>query len=421
MSGKRFTAWALALVMVLALGGVAQATNGDNLISVGPISRSMGGVGIASPQDAVSAVFANPAAMCFGPYCPSSRVDASVDLFIPEVSTKVTNSFGTFEADSDYRVYPLPAIGFSTPIIEDDPQLRFGIAAYGVTGLGVNYRGTDVDQSDSIMGMNIPRAAGTFTQLQQAKLAPALAYQPLDWLSIGASLHLQYGSLDLGAGPKTGWAVGVQPGIIVKPLDWLSIGATYISPQKIKYNNVVDFEGDGVYDSLELEAPQQFGFGVAVEPVLGKLVLEGDVKFINWSQAKGYDDFDWQDQWVFNIGAQYKALDWATLRLGYNYGKNPVKAHDGFNGSAPVNVQGHNLPGYYYESFRIVGFPAIVENHVTFGLGLNPVDDLTIELSYVYALQKTMRESGTDLFGGPAAFESTLNENSFGIGLSYTF
>ena len=421
MSGKRFMTLIVAAILVLALGNAARATNGDNLISVGPISRSMGGVGIASPQDAVSAVFANPAAMCFGPYCPSSRLDASVDLFIPSVSTKVTNSFGTFSADSDYRVYPLPAIGYSTPIIEQDPQLRFGIAAYGVTGLGVNYRGTDVDQSDSAFGMTIPRAAGTFTQLQQAKLAPALAYQPLDWLSLGASFHLQYGSLDLGAGAKTGWAVGIQPGIIVKPLDWLSFGATYISPQKIKYNNVADFEGDGEYDSLELEAPQQFGVGVAVEPILGKLLVETDVKFINWSQAQGYDDFDWQDQWVFNIGVQYKALDWVTLRAGYNFAENPVKSHGGFVGSDLIDVQGHLMPTYYYESFRIVGFPAIVENHITFGLGLAPTDNFTIELSYMYALQKTMREEGTDLFGGPAAFESTLNENSFGVGISYTF
>jgi len=160
---------------------------------------------------------------------------------------------------------------------------------------------------------------------------------------------------------------------------------------------------------------------VAVEPILGKLLVETDVKFINWSQAKGYDDFDWQDQWVFNIGVQYKALDWVTLRAGYNFAENPVKSHGGFVGSELIDVQGHLMPTYYYESFRIVGFPAIVENHITFGLGLVPTDNFTIELSYMYALQKTMREEGTDLFGGPASFESTLNENSFGVGISYTF
>ena len=60
----------ISVVLFLAvwLSTPAMATNGDNLIGVGPISRAMGGVGIAAPQDAISAVFSNPAAMCFGPF-----------------------------------------------------------------------------------------------------------------------------------------------------------------------------------------------------------------------------------------------------------------------------------------------------------------------------------------------------------------
>ena len=60
----------ISVVLFLAvwLAPPAMATNGDNLIGVGPISRAMGGVGIAAPQDAISAVFSNPAAMCFGPF-----------------------------------------------------------------------------------------------------------------------------------------------------------------------------------------------------------------------------------------------------------------------------------------------------------------------------------------------------------------
>ena len=65
----------VVLFLTVLLSTPAFATNGDNLIGVGPISRAMGGVGIAAPQDAISAVFANPAAMCFGPFCPSSQVD----------------------------------------------------------------------------------------------------------------------------------------------------------------------------------------------------------------------------------------------------------------------------------------------------------------------------------------------------------
>ncbi|MBW2513954.1 MAG: hypothetical protein JRE21_05225, partial [Deltaproteobacteria bacterium] len=61
----------IAISAIIAMSaGLSWATNGDNLIGVGPTSRAMGGVGVASPQDSISAIFANPAAMCFGAYCP---------------------------------------------------------------------------------------------------------------------------------------------------------------------------------------------------------------------------------------------------------------------------------------------------------------------------------------------------------------
>jgi long-chain fatty acid transport protein len=89
------------------------ATNGDNLIGVGPISRAMGGVGIAAPQDAISAVFANPAAMCFGPFCPTGEVDFAGTLFMPDVKAKVSGPGvgGTIKASSDDEVYAIPAFG----------------------------------------------------------------------------------------------------------------------------------------------------------------------------------------------------------------------------------------------------------------------------------------------------------------------
>ena len=81
----------LAGLLVLLAVGVTPvwATNGDNLMGVGPISRSMGGVGIAAPQDAISAVFANPAGMCFGPYCPNSEFNFAGTVFMPKVNAKI--------------------------------------------------------------------------------------------------------------------------------------------------------------------------------------------------------------------------------------------------------------------------------------------------------------------------------------------
>jgi long-chain fatty acid transport protein len=84
----------MSLVFLLSLGGMANATNGDNFMGIGPISRAMGGTGIAAPQDSISAVFANPAGMCFGPYCPGSQLDFGGTVFLPTVHGSIQSPAG---------------------------------------------------------------------------------------------------------------------------------------------------------------------------------------------------------------------------------------------------------------------------------------------------------------------------------------
>src|SRR5512135_2160962 len=172
---RRYLSALLAVFFVLMFMGFASATNGDNLMAIGPIARSMGGVGIAAPQDAISAVFANPAAMCFGPYCPGTEVNFGGTLFMPKVDATVTTSDGNvINASSDRKVYAIPAIGLSVPITN---QWRFGLAAYGVSGLGVDYRNTSLDGAPLPgSGGQFPLVQGEYTQLQIMKFSPSISY-----------------------------------------------------------------------------------------------------------------------------------------------------------------------------------------------------------------------------------------------------
>lgn len=419
----------LVLVSLLAVTAApASATNGDNLIAIGPIARAMGGVGVAAPQDAISAVFANPAAMCFGPYCPSGEFNFAGSAFAPHVDAKVSfpGTGVTIDADSEDKIYPIPALGLSVPISKEFPFWRFGLSAYGVTGLGVDYKDTDLDQSGFYdfgpMG-SFPLVAGEFTELSIMKFSPAIAVQPLENLSLGLGLHVNYGSLDLREGSSTGFALGAQIGAIYKPTDTISLGINYVTPQKVDHDNVADFDGDGNADTLELESPQHIDFGIAYQPLFADLLLEADVKWINWSNAAGYDDFDWDDQWVFAVGAQYRpaVMPKLALRAGYNYGENPVKEHDGFDGTTLTRVQGKSLPTYYYETFRIIGFPAIVEHHLTLGVGYDFTPSFSMHLGYVHGFETTIRQNGTDITGQPVELESTLSEDSFDFGLTWRF
>jgi len=417
---KRVLVLAAVLLFVVSLAGVSSATNGDNLISIGPVSRAMGGVGIAAPQDSISAVFSNPAAMCFGPYCPGSGFDFSGSVFMPQAHTRIAiPAFGvdTGRQRSDSDIFVIPAIGISSPITQD---LRFGLAAYGVSGLGVDYR-----DSVSLMGQTV------YTNLQILKFAPNLAYKITPNFSVGAAVHIDYGSLDLHSGTSSNFGVGVQLGAIYKTGP-LSLGGVYISPQKINHDNVANFDeafGSTTLDDLKLESPQILGLGLAFEPIQDVLLIETNAKWLNWEDADGYSDFGWRDQWVFNVGAQYKPTPKIALRAGFNYGRNPVKTNTLSADSPPIDVQGHQVPQFQYEVLRVSGFPAIVESHLTAGFGYRLSKSVSLDLGYMHAFKKTIEESGTALFpnpqGGfvavPVNIQADLSEDSIDFGITWRF
>ncbi len=431
---KKISTIFLFLFMVTTVASPVFATNGDNLIAIGPIARSMGGVGIVAPQDPISAVFGNPAAMCFAPYCLTQEFNFSGSLFTPDVEASVKQASGITKAESDTKTYAIPAIGLSVPITPGPPLWRFGLAAYGVSGLGVDYRDTDLDNPNGYdfgPGGTAPLIAGEFTNLQIMKFAPAVAYQPRDNLSLGLALHIDYATLDLREGNSSDYGYGLQAGLIYTLNDQLSLGFTYVTPQKVSHERVNDFDGNGTLDTLELEAPQQLGAGAAYQIAGARNVLvEANIKWINWSNADGYSDFDWDDQWVYAVGVQIEPIPKLFLRAGYNYGNNPVNEHNGFDGSFDAgtgfpnstnSVQGKTLPTYYYETFRIIGFPAIIKHHLTLGIGYEISPTFSAHLGYMHGFEETISETGMDLFGQPVKLTSKLRENSIDFGLSWRF
>jgi long-chain fatty acid transport protein len=420
---KRILLAVLVAAFVLSSYGLSFATNGDNLISIGPISRAMGGVGIAAPQDAISAVFSNPAAMCFGPYCPGSEFNFAGSVFMPTAKTRITvDGMDTGWHTSNSNLFLIPAIGISSPIT---PELRFGLAAYGVSGLGVDYK--EKFDLDPLTDGN----QAVYTNLQIMKFAPNLAYMISPNFSIGASVHIDYGALDLASGTSTGYTVGAQVGAIYKNGP-VSVGAVYITPQEINHKRVANFDeafGSTTLDDLKLESPQVAGLGLAVEPVQNVLLVEVDGKWINWGDAKGYKDFNWKDQWVLAVGAQYKPTPKVALRAGFNYANNPVKGAALSDAAPPVIVQGQSVPQFQYEVLRVSGFPAIATTHASAGLGFQISRMVSIELGYVHAFKKHVAEVGTGMFpdglGGyvslPASIEASLAEDSIDFGITWRF
>ena len=415
MSTKVFAFAVLLSICVLSVP--AFATNGDNIIGVGAISRSMGGVGAAAPQDAITAVFGNPAAMCYIP-CETSEVDFAATVFDPSVRANVSLFGQTHSATSQGAPYAFPAIGIYTPISEN---LRFGLAAYGVSGLGVDYKDTALKD---FIGPP-PGSLGIKTDLQIMKFAPNLAYRILPNLSVGVALQLNWAALDLGDGSGHNFGVGTQVGVSYKPVDRLSLGVTYQSPQQHTFKRIADLNGDGQRDRLALEQPQQVVVAAAYDIIPNLLLMEVDGKWLNWASAVGYKEFDWKDQYVVAVGLQAKPVSWAAIRVGYNYGNNPVKEHNGwdpgFISGNSIDVQGSQVNRFQYEYLRTVGFPAIVENHITAGVGINISKKVCLNLGYTHAFENTMTETTSAGGTGPITLKSSLSEDSYEFGLNIMF
>ncbi len=273
----------LAIAFALATTSRALATNGDDLIAIGPNARALGGTGIATPQDAISAVFANPAAMCFTPGCAYAEVNFAGTLFMPHISVEVANPAGTFSSDSHSNVYAIPAIGLSLPLDSVTRRWRFGLAAYGVTGLGVDYRSTNLDQPqffDFGPFGKFPLVSGEYTSLQILKFAPALAYQVTPELSLGVALHVDYALLDLRHGSTPAYSVGGQFGVLYKPTPAFSLGLTYTTPQPEVFRHIADFDGNGTLDKLTLESPNIVGVGIGYSCYDDRLLFSVDGKWL---------------------------------------------------------------------------------------------------------------------------------------------
>jgi len=410
---------AVSIVMALAVAAFAVpafATNGDNVIGVGTISRSMGGVGAAAPQDAITAVFGNPAAMCYIP-CETSEVDFAATIFDPVIKAEVTTPGGTLNAVSSGPPYAFPAIGIYTPIT---PDLRFGLAAYGISGLGVDYKDSDLKGAFGFPVVPGAPPVDIKTDLQIMKFAPNLAYRILPNLSVGAALQLNWAQLDLGDGSAHNFGVGAQLGISYKPIDPLTIGVTYQTPQKHTFKRIKDFDGNGSRDRLALEQPQQVVVGLAYDIIPGKLLMEVDGKWYNWSDAEGYKQFEWDDQYIAAVGLQARPVDWLAIRMGYNYGNNPVDDHSGWSAAQNVDLQGTKVSRALLEYFRTVGFPAVVEHHITAGLGVNITKKVSLNAGYTHAFENTIT-SQSNAASGSLKFESSLSEDSYEVGLNIMF
>lgn len=400
MNASTYTSVLALIVMALTITYPAYATNGMKLIGVGPIQRSMGGASVGLPLDAATTI-TNPAGLSE----LHKRLDIGATYFSPDVSYKAHSAFGMVTNDnstisSDTGACTMPSIGLALPI---DESWSFGIGAYGVCGMGVDYK--------SNLYNNI-----TYTDYGFMKIAPAIARRFGEKLSLGIALNLDCAQMDFEAGSTSEvshnngseYGIGFTAGAIYKLTDTVTLGLAYESKQDF---SDFEFNTTSGKDKLRFDQPQNITFGVGIRPA-ERVRIAFDAVWIDWPQTMGKNkpaytenssgampwNMNWDEQYVFKVGLEYDLTEKVKLRAGYNYGKNPLDSS---------------------RAFENIAFPAIAEHHITAGTGIMLSKSTALNIGFMYAPKISLDTGNSAQYIDSAT--TKMSQYSIDIGLSYTF
>ena len=174
-----------ALVAFASATAPAFATNGYFSHGYGIKAKSMGGVGIALPQDSLAAA-TNPAGMAM----VGDRMDFGLDLFAPIRSSTWTGNGaspinGTYttvtagEYKSNKNLFAIPEFGYNRAIGKD---MALGVVVYGNGGMNTDYGRIAIAGATT----------NTYSNLEQMFISPTFAWKVAPNHSIGVSLNLVF-------------------------------------------------------------------------------------------------------------------------------------------------------------------------------------------------------------------------------------
>ena len=384
----------LAVVAALALGATsAFATNGDVLIGLGAKARGMAGTGIGMSHGAESAL-TNPALITS---VKKTEVSFGGLIFMPDVS--YDNGTGAGYKDSQADMNIVPEVSLASKVTDN---FYAGIGMWGTAGMGVDYRD---EQANFKM----------VTNLQLMQFGVPLAYKT-NGFSVAVAPIIQYGSLDInfdtngsnntGGGVSQDIEFGYTLGASYE-MSGLTVGAVYKSRIDMNYDKQLSTAGAqfGLTLGDKLSIPAEYGLGASY--VYNESTIAIDYKRIQYSDAKGYKDFKWDDQDVISVGYEYNAKNWAA-RAGYNYATSPISDQ----GVANTSINTLNL----------LGFPGIVESHYAVGGTYDITNQASVDLAVTYAAENTQEYTASN-FPNPGTRQTKVKHSQTGVSvqLNYDF
>ena len=338
----------------LVLTGVAAATStalaaGFQLTEQSSLGagRAYAGAGIVG--DDLSAVHYNPAGMTL---VEGTRFQAG-GVWIGLNADYSSDISGESE-NGRLKGQMIPA-GYVTHQVNDQVWLGFAMTVpFGMgTEYSKNWEGAD---------------RGTNAKIYTFDMNPSIAWKVNDFLSIGGGISVQYAKAELGMGlsgmghgkvEADSWDWGYNFGLMISPTDKLRFGLAYrssiehnaegdtkLSGMKPPLNNILEGQNFGM--STTLETPDTIMLTGTWEAT-DQLRLSGLIRWANWSKFKELNiendlpfavesqlgpmasqfkklsiENDWQDTWLFSVGADYKINSAFTVRGGIAYETSPI-------------------------------------------------------------------------------------------------
>ena len=399
----RLTRGIAALVVVLASAGSAAAqTYGiDFRNTLMPASGGMAGTSVAAPQDFLSAINANPAALTQykGTHFTIGGAFAEATVDLEQKAAVPLLGVAAFSAKSSTPGAIVPAIGVAQEVDGLPLPTTVGLAVLGAAGGGSSY-------------VQEPASNATSSYLLLLEFAPSVAVELTERLSIGATMFIGDG---YASGPFVGtsgmtnaYALRGGFGLDYALGDATWLGAYYQTTQAFRFENEAVLFSERQPRDVDMGLPQQVGMGIANESLLdGRLLLAADALYLDWRSAALFKNI-YRGQWVMQLGSQYRATDRVKLRLGYALAQNPVDESVGTR-IGPVEVPG-GVPAVKYLQAQ---FAIVNEHRMAAGIG---VSDLLMRGLDFDAFAGGMFPAGESL-----GSDTYVSVKSYWLGVGFTW
>jgi len=438
-----------SVLIFLSFSGPASATDGYFQDGYGARHKALAGSGVADGRDATAAAL-NPAGLVHA----GEELDISVSIFSPRRSVTGGGQTGFSplgETESGSEYFAIPNLAWSTKAYSNALFDVIALTMYGNGGMNTDYKDFARAPQNCIDRFNNPigTQTGVFcfgamgVNLNQAFLSVAFAKELAPGFSIGIAPLLAYQQIELvganaftgisndpsavsGTGTDRTFGGGLRAGIEYAPMPNVRIGVAgnsriWMQPFD-KYRGLFAEQG-----SFDIPASIQAGIAVDVSPSLTVML---DYKHIWYSTIKsianastngstcsppaqggpggptclGGDEgpgFGWDDINIIKLGAEWRAKDDLTLRLGYSWNESPIQSRDAM--------------------FNIIA-PGIVQHHITGGLKYRLDDDYALEVSGMYVPRSTLSGAELSGFGNPNHnLELQMHQFEVTAGLVYNF